>query len=130
MVQATKPVKTLIICAHALAGWAYCGALIGIGRRFFPMQTTLIIHAIGAPLGFAAISAFYHRKFHFTKPLTTAALFLSVVVALDAFLVAPILVGSFAMFTSLLGTWIPFVFIFASTYFTGLMCAARPQTVG
>jgi hypothetical protein len=113
--------RAAIILAHALAGWAYCGALIGIGRQLLPMQTTLVIHAIGAPVGFALISLFYFRKFGFTSPIRTALLFLSIVVALDLLLVAPIFEKSFAMFASVLGTWIPFALIFIATLVTGLL---------
>ncbi len=112
--------RAAIIFAHGLVGWAYCGALIGIGRQLFPMQTTLVIHAIGAPVGFALISLFYFRKFSFTSPIRTALLFLSIVVALDLFLVAPVFEKSFAMFESVLGTWIPFALIFIATLVTGL----------
>lgn len=112
--------RAAIIFAHAFVGWAYCGALIGIGRQLFPMQTTLVIHAIGAPVGFALISLFYFRKFSFTSPIRTALLFLSMVVALDLLLVAPIFEKSFAMFASVLGTWIPFALIFIATLVTGL----------
>jgi hypothetical protein len=40
---------------------------------------------------------------------------------MDFFLVAMVINRSFEMFTSPLGTWIPFVLIFASTYLTGLL---------
>lgn len=117
--------KAAIIIAHAIVGWAFCGAIIGIGRQIFSMQTTLLLHAIGAPVGFALLSLFYFRKFGFTSPIQTAALFLSVVITLDLFLVAPVFEKSFAMFASVLGTWIPFALIFAATYVTGLLTAKR-----
>jgi len=108
-----------VIIAHAVVGWAYCGALIGVGRQFLPMHTTLVLHAIGAPIGFALISFFYYRRYAFTSPLQTAAAFMGVVVALDLFLVAPVFEKSYAMFSSVLGTWVPFAVIFAVTYLTG-----------
>jgi hypothetical protein len=42
-----------------------------------------------------------------------------------------LILRSFEMFTSLLGTWIPFALIFASTYLTGLLTpkAIRQQIV-
>ena len=110
----------MIILAHATVGWAFCGAIIGIGRHLFSIETTLVIHAIGAPLGFALISFFYFRKFGFTNPLWTATLFLAIVVGMDLFLVAPVFERSFAMFTSAIGTWIPFALIFLSIYVTAL----------
>lgn len=112
--------KLVIILAHATVGWAFCGAIIGIGRHLFSIETTLVIHAIGAPLGFALISFFYFRKFGFTNPLWTATLFLAIVVGMDLFLVAPVFERSFAMFTSAIGTWIPFALIFLSIYVTAL----------
>jgi hypothetical protein len=44
---------------------------------------------------------------------------LGVVVFLDFFLVAPVWEKNYAMFSSVLGTWIPFALIFAATYLTG-----------
>ncbi len=41
--------KVVIIVAHSVVGWGYCGALVAIGRRFFSMDTTLVVHAVGAP---------------------------------------------------------------------------------
>jgi len=118
-----------IIFAHAMIGWAYCGALIGVGRQLFPIQTTLVIHAIGAPIGFVVISFVYFRKFCFTNPMQTAVLFLSIVVGLDLFLVAPVFEMSFAMFASVLGTWIPFALIFLATLVTGLLTTRGTTSV-
>lgn len=115
-----RGVKSAIILAHAIVGWAFCGAIIGIGRHLFSIETTLVIHAIGAPLGFALISFFYFRKFDFTNPLWTAILFLAIVVGMDLFIVAPVFERSFAMFISVIVTWLPFALIFLSIYVTGL----------
>ncbi len=112
--------RILIIFIHAFIGWALCGATIGIGRTVTSMQTTLVIHAIAAPIIFAVISIIYFKKFAFTKPLQTAIIFMSFVIIMDAGLVAPVFEKSYEMFESLLGTWIPFALIFTSTYLTGL----------
>jgi len=112
--------KTLVILAHALIGWMLCFATIGIGRAVTTMEITLIIHAILAPVFFAVVSLVYFRKFNFTTPLQTAIIFISFVIAMDFFVVAILINKSFEMFTSLLGTWLPFALIFASTYLTGL----------
>jgi hypothetical protein len=125
----TKPEKlprAAVIFAHAVMGWAYCGALIGVGRHFLSIHTTLVVHAIGAPVGFALISLFYFRRYAFTSPLQTAAAFLGVVVGLDLFLVAPVFEKSYAMFSSALGTWIPFALIFAATYLAGRFVLPKP----
>lgn len=120
--KVSTPVKGTIIIGHALVGWIYCGALIGIGRQLISMQAALVIHAIGAPLGFVLISLLYFKKFAFTSPLQTALLFLGVVVGMDVFVVAVIVEKSFAMFASPLGTWLPLALIFSATYFTGVLC--------
>jgi hypothetical protein len=54
-----------------------------------------------------------------------AVAFLAVVVGMDVFLVAPVFEGSYAIFASPLGTWIPLALIFAATYLTGLAVARR-----
>ena len=118
----STPAKGAIILGHALVGWIYCGAIIGIGRQFMSMQATLVMHAIGAPLGFILLSLFYFKRFAFTSPLQTALLFLVVVIGMDVFVVAMLIEKSFTMFSSPLGTWLPFALIFSSTYITGAIC--------
>ena len=117
--------KILILLVHAFVGWALCAATMGIGMAVTSLENTLIAHAIGAPTYFAAVSLVYFRRFRFTSPLQTAALFLAFVMATDFFIVAMLILRSFEMFTSLLGTWIPFALIFTSTYLTGLL-TTRP----
>ena len=122
--------KAAVIVMHGLIGWAYCGVLIGVGRQLLPMHATLVLHAVGAPVGFALISLLYYRRFAFTSPWQTAVAFLGIVVALDLFLVAPVFEKNYAMFTSVLGTWIPFALIFAATYFTGRFASSKPSLRG
>ena len=111
--------KVLIVLIHAIVGWGICGAIIGIGRSVTTMEITLILHAIGAPVFFAIIALIYFKYFNYTKPLQTAVIFILIVIFMDVFLVALIIEKNFAMFTSILGTWIPFVLIFMTTYITG-----------
>lgn len=111
--------KIIVILIHGLIGWGLCGATIAIGRSVTTMEATLIIHAIAAPVIFALLTWFYITRFHYTTPLQTAFIFLGIVVFMDAGVIAPFAEKSYAMFASLLGTWIPFALIFASTYVTG-----------
>ena len=111
--------KVLIILAHAFVGWVLCAATMGIGMSVTTLDNTLIIHAIGAPVFFAGVSLVYFRKFNYSPPLRTALYFLAFVVAMDFFLVAMLINRSFEMFTSFLGTWLPFALIFTSTSLTG-----------
>jgi hypothetical protein len=102
---------------------------MGIGMAVTTLETTLVIHAIGAPIFFAGVSLVYFRKFNYTTPLQTALWFLGFVVAMDFFLVAMLINRSFEMFTSLLGTWLPFALIFASTYLTGYFTTRSKEKV-
>ena len=110
----------LVVLAHAFVGWALCAATMGIGMATLPIQSALIVHAIGAPVYFALVSLVYFKKFNYTTPLQTASIFTGFVMAVDFFVVALLINGSLEMFSTLLGTWIPFALIFASTSLTGL----------
>ncbi len=130
--QDKRVLRSAVVFLHAMAGWAFCGTLIGILRSVVSLQATLIVHAVGAPLGFTLISRFYFRRFAYTTPLQTAVAFLLVVVGLDAFLVAPFIEKSFLMFRSPVGTWLPFALIFVATYITGsrTLSQRRPPNLG
>jgi len=112
--------KSLILLAHAFVGWSLCGLTMGIGMAAISLNTTLIIHAIAVPIIFSLVSSLYFKKFHYTSPIQTAIIFVSFVVLLDILLVALLIEKSFEMFASILGTWIPFILIFLSTYLTGI----------
>jgi hypothetical protein len=111
--------KTLIILAHAFAGWMLCAATMGIGMAVTTLDNALVVHALAAPVFFTGIALIYFRKFNYSTPLQTAAYFLAFVIAMDFFVVAMLINRSFDMFASLLGTWLPFALIFGSTYLTG-----------
>jgi hypothetical protein len=120
-----NPKKPFAILSHAFVGWALCAATIGIGFAVTTLQNTLIAHAIGAPIYFAIVSQNYFKKFNYTAPLQTALLFLGFVVVVDFFVIGLVILRSLELFTSPLGTWIPFALIFASTYLSGLVVARR-----
>jgi hypothetical protein len=84
------------------------------------MEMALVIHAVAAPIFFAAISMVYHSKFDYTGPVATATIFVGFVMIVDFFVVGLLINRSLAMFASLLGTWIPFALIFTSTLLVGL----------
>jgi hypothetical protein len=123
--------KLFVILAHAFVGWALCAATMGIGMATLSMENALIVHAIGAPIFFTIVSQFYFSRFNYTLPLQTALIFVGFVMLMDFFVVALLINRSLDMFASLLGTWIPFALIFASTYLTGLYFVKnpRPQTI-
>ena len=107
------------LVVHGLIGWAICGATIAIGRQVVSMQATLWIHAAVAPVAFALLTAHHFSRFPSSSPARTALVMLAVVVGLDAGLVAPVVERSYAMFRSVLGTWVPFASIVLASYWTG-----------
>jgi hypothetical protein len=113
--------RWLVLLAHAFVGWMLCAATMAVGMAVTSLQTTLIIHLIGAPIFFWAVSQVYFSKFDYTSPLLTAVVFIGFVIAVDFFVVALLINRSLEMFGSALGTWIPFALIFVSTLATGLL---------
>ncbi|MCK5647117.1 MAG: hypothetical protein KAH97_10065 [Anaerolineales bacterium] len=116
-----------VLAALGLFGWALCGAIMFIGMSITSIETTLVVHAIGAPIIFSTISWFYFKKLRYTSPLQTSVAFVLIVMFMDLFLVALVINRSLEMFQSLLGTWIPFVLIFLSTYLMGLAMEAQAK---
>jgi hypothetical protein len=92
------------------------------------------VHAVAAPLIFAAVAVNYFRAHGAHEPLPTALAFTAIVALLDAGVAGLLVLRSFAMFTSIARTWLPFVLIFLATWATGMvmamMPAARPETAG
>ena len=119
LLQKIDYAKLLIVLIYAFMGWTLCGVVMFIGTAVTTEFMALIIHAVAAPIIFAVVSSYYFKKYDLTTPLETAALFVAFVVLLDFVLVALLINKSLAMFGNVLGTWIPFVLIFISTYYTG-----------
>jgi hypothetical protein len=105
--------------ACALAGWALCGGAMYGALAFTTADRALVIHALAAPLIFAAIAIFYFRRPGSWSPAAAAATFLGTVVTMDVLIVALLVEKSFDMFRSVRGSWLPFTLIFASTWWTG-----------
>jgi len=119
MMEKIDYIKLLIVSIYAFIGWTLCGVVMFIGTAVTSEFIALIIHAIAAPIIFAVVSSFYFKKYDITTPLETAALFVAFVVLMDFVVVGLLINRSLAMFGNVLGTWIPFVLIFISTYYTG-----------
>ena len=88
--------RFLVLLAYALVGWAVCGSIIAVGFAVATEQATLIAHAIGGPIVFGLLAWDYVRRFGHATPLQIA--------------------GSFAMFGSVLGTWLPYASILVVSY--------------
>jgi len=109
------------LIAHGFVGWAACGALMGGLLGTVSLATALTGHAVGAPIIFAAVTAHLFLRSGGRPPIVVASTFTAIVVALDAFIVAWLIQRSFAMFSSVLGTWLPFALIFVSVFVTGAL---------
>jgi len=120
--------KIVVILLHAFVGWALCAATMGIGMAATSLQTALIVHAIGAPIYFSVVSYVYFSRFVYTRPLPTAVIFVAFVMLVDFLVVALLIAKSVSMFESLLGTWIPFMLIFVSTFITGTIVSPLRKT--
>ncbi len=51
--------RPFTVLSHAFVEWLLCAATMGIGMSATTLSTTLIIHAIGAPIYFAAVWRFF-----------------------------------------------------------------------
>jgi|RhiMetdeSRZDD1v2_1073273.scaffolds.fasta_scaffold1453768_1 hypothetical protein len=87
-----------------------CGAPFLIAQSL-SMSSTFIVHAVIAPVVFALLSTHFFRRHPNATPLHTSLALAAIVIALDAFFVAPVVEHSYAMFRSPIGTWIPFASI-------------------
>ena len=119
--------KTIVILIHSFIGWAFCAAIMGIGPQLTNMETTLMVHLILGPVGFGLLSAFYHKKFGYTRPIVTATIFLLFIAGMDFFLVGLIILKSFEMFTSVIGIWLPFGLIYLFSFGGGVLVKRNKQ---
>jgi hypothetical protein len=108
-----------VVLIPSFIGWAACAAVMGVGMALTSISNALVIHAVAAPVIFSLLTLVYYKRFHITTPFQTATVSTGFVISADFFIVALLVQHSFAMFDSVLGTWLPFVLIFLSTYLTG-----------
>lgn len=85
------------------------------------MSITLVVHAGVAPLAFRFLTSHYFRRFPESSPRAISFTMSGIVVGLDAFVVAPFLEGNYEMFRSVMGTWVRFALILASSYLVARM---------
>jgi hypothetical protein len=119
--------RRVILTVHGILGWALCGATIGMGRQFMSLDATLLVHAVVAPAAFGLLSWHYFTRFPGASPAATSLAFLGIVIGLDGLVVAPFIEHSYAMFRSVLGTWVPFASILIASYVTGRIIGNKPM---
>ncbi len=105
----------------ALVLWGACGSVVAIGRRLWSIETTLRVHLIAAPIIAFLVAAVHRELAPEFDPLLRAAAITIIVALLDALVVAPLFERSYAMFRSVIGTWLPFASIFAAAWAGGVL---------
>jgi menaquinone-dependent protoporphyrinogen oxidase len=115
------------LLAHAVMGWALCAVTMTALLQVVSLTAALVIHAAAAPLFFTVIAWHYFRPRGARDPLPTAAVWTAAVALLDFLVVAILMQRGLQMFSSLLGTWLPFALIFLSTGSTGLVMSVLPD---
>jgi menaquinone-dependent protoporphyrinogen oxidase len=121
------PARSLArLLVHAVAGWALCAVTMLALLRAFSISVALALHAIAAPLVFTALAWRYFRARGAREALPTAVAWTAVVAVLDLVIVAGLAQRSFAMFQSVVGTWLPFALIFLATWATGEILSMMP----
>jgi menaquinone-dependent protoporphyrinogen oxidase len=113
---------------HGLVGWAFCAAVMGTLLSATSLTVAVVIHAVVAPLVFAAIAFHYFREPGARAPLPTALAFVGIVALLDFAVVAGAVQHSLAIFGSVAGTWLPFALILVATWGTGAVISMLPST--
>ncbi len=112
--------KPFILLTLGISGWAACGIIMFTLLHTTTIYLSLIIHFIATPFIFLAISNLYFNKFDYTSPIITAIIFTLIVMILDFFVVAMVIEKNLEMFESVMGTWMPFLFIFLTVWLRGL----------
>lgn len=114
------------LLAHGVVGWALCAAVMGGLLQIASTGVAIAVHAVAAPLIFAAVSYNYFRARGAREPIETAVVFVAIVALLDAGVIAALVLRDFAMFASFAGTWLPFALIFLATWIVGAMMSMMP----
>ena len=104
--------------------WGLCGAVMAIGRRIWFLDTTLHVHLVIAPVVAFVVAAIHKFLAADFSSVLRAMVLTGLVVILDAVVVAPIFERSYAMFSSLNGTWVPFASIFLASLAAGILVPA------
>jgi len=114
------------LVAHAVVGWSASAAIMAGLLAVTSLTAATVVHAIAAPLIFAAVAKHYFGARGARGALPVALAFTAIVAALDLAVVAALIQRSFAMFSSTAGTWLPLALIFLVTWATGAIMATLP----
>ena len=116
------------LLAYGIVGWALCATTMGGLLAATSTSVALVVHAIAAPLFFGLLGWRYFRLHGARTPLQVALVWTALVAILDVIVVALAIQRSFEMFTSIVGTWLPFALIFTATWIAGWIMLVQPWT--
>jgi menaquinone-dependent protoporphyrinogen oxidase len=111
---------------HGVVGWALCAA---VRVRLIEVASVGVAHAVHAaiaPLVFACLAIHYFGARGAREPIAAALAWTAIVAALDAGIVAGVVLFDFTMFRSFVGTWLPFVLVLVITWLIGLVVSTLP----
>ena len=111
----------LYLIGLALVLWGACGGVMSVGRRLWTLDTALRVHLIVAPIVAFLVGALHKVLVPGFDPTLRAAVMTGLVIVLDAAVVAPLFERSYAMFRSIIGTWLPFAAIFLASWAAGVV---------
>jgi len=101
--------------------WGACGAVMAVGRRLWTLDAALRVHLVAAPVIAFLLSALHEWLAPEFSAVLRAAVMTGLVMILDAVVVAPVFERSYAMFHSVIGTWLPFAAIFVASFAAGIL---------
>ncbi|MGO9828896.1 MAG: flavodoxin domain-containing protein [Myxococcaceae bacterium] len=111
---------------HAALGWGLCALVMAALLALLRPPAALALHALSIPLIFIPVAVHYFRQRGAREPLEAALAFTGATFLLDLVAVAGIVENSLAIFTSLLGVWLPLVLVFLVTLATGEVLSTLP----
>lgn len=113
------------VLAYGVLGWGLSAAVLML-LLAISTGVAFAARAIAAPIIFAAVSRSYFARRGPREPLPTALAFTGIVAMLDVAVIAGWILDSMGMFASIVGTWLPYALIFASSWITGFIVSTLP----
>jgi hypothetical protein len=108
------------VLLFGLIGWILSELTFYTSKFYLGSYLAVLIHFVLSPLLFIILAYIYFRYINLTGSLLTALIVTSILIVLDVFVVAMIIENSFRMFTNVMATWMPFLFVFLSIFLTGM----------
>jgi hypothetical protein len=103
----------------AIAGWGVSAALFSLALWSGTLHTALAVHGVVVPAVFVLVALVYFGRPNALAPLPSAVLFATVVAVLEIGFGRFLPSRAYDAATSLLGTWLPVVFVLVATWLTG-----------